>query len=145
MKATFLFLLCFLFLKISFAQTLPEFAPIGSKWTYQVYDFSRSYTFHIFSQKKDTILGIECKQLNNYPGDPDTFYVYRDSLKIYFYHSGFKKWRLLYDFTKNIGESYVTYASSGSNIDSMIVSIISKGDTFINGYVLPYAISPPQG
>ncbi|MEO6168492.1 MAG: T9SS type A sorting domain-containing protein [Chitinophagales bacterium] len=122
----------------AFAQ-YPEFAPVGATWYYNEYQvFGDLYVKKITSVTETIRFGKNCKQL--FSESMEEFYAYRDSLKMYVSYASDTNWHLLYDFTKIAGE--VFYAHEAFELaDSILVSVISTGDTSINGYLLPFMVT----
>jgi hypothetical protein len=147
----YVLLITFFILNLSAkAQSLPEFAPHGADWTY-INPTSYPGIFNMIILPNDTIVnGKLCRQFHTL-GNPtmsasiDTFFAYRDSLKIYTYskYTG-NRWRIQYDFAWITGQKvYVPIfwtSWTGIDADSALFTIKQKGDTTINTIHLPYLI-----
>lgn len=135
------------------SQPYPEFAPVGAVWRWHMSSATvgggtAHYSTTVKSIGVDTIKGKECKKLYFGTGYNANLYFYRDSLIIYYFdsvpgNSSESRWRVLYDFTKNVGESYIACMPFPywPQVDSMTVTVLTKGDTVINGFTLPYMVT----
>jgi hypothetical protein len=128
----FLFLLFPLFLT---SQQLPEFAPVGAKWHYGVFDFGPQYfTYQYEVSRNDTILGQPCKYI-----DILDHYFYQDSLKIWSYTPSLNDWSLWFDFSADVDSGWTWYWDIPfQGRDTVDFTVFRKGDTLINGINLPY-------
>jgi hypothetical protein len=117
----------------------PEFAPQGATWYYDQLQMNGDLvTRKLYSVSEDVLYGKSCKHLNGESvGD---FYAYRDSLRMYVSAIADTQWYLLYDFNKNPGDTFYSHVWWISGIDSIPVKVIQKGDTSINGWVLPFMV-----
>lgn len=122
------------------SQAYPVFAPVGTKWTFAVHNDGPGYRypFHMVSTQTLTYDGMPCSKLVS---DFDSFYAYRDSLKMYIHSSANgTHWQLLFDFAWTTSQqAYVPITSSYRFLgDSALTTVTGKGDTVINGVQLPY-------
>jgi len=137
MKTIFVFLVSFFLLRISYSQSLPEFAPIGATWYYHNQWMTPNFTYREFISVDDTIVnGKACKRIN----DGEDHYLYNDSLHLYYFNTEANRWALLADFSKQVGDSFYVDVSTTQLADSFAAVIIKKGDTILNGYNLPYIL-----
>lgn len=118
---------------------LPDFAPINGKWSYLISDFQGDYTVH-YQVKKDTFfLGKPCKQVI---GNEMFFLREEPAGTIFYAYPSSIHWMQCYDITKNIGDTIVTelinHSKPATHIDTLLLKVIAKKDTLINGKNLPY-------
>ncbi|MFK7972582.1 MAG: T9SS type A sorting domain-containing protein [Bacteroidia bacterium] len=124
----FLIIICF-----AAQAQLPEFAPLGTTWSYGVFNFGPTYyTAKCEVNERDTILGVPCKKG---PG-VDPFYT--DSLRVFKYQEDLNEWLLWFDFGVKKDSSWEWIRYNFGDIDTIIVDVLASGDTVINGFNLPY-------
>ncbi|MEZ4687670.1 MAG: T9SS type A sorting domain-containing protein [Bacteroidia bacterium] len=155
-KLLFLILALIALLANSYAQQLPEFAPLGAKWHVSEYHFTTppfvaSFDFEV--EALDNIKGQPCKRMNWLAsGWFDSSYVYQDGLQIYTYDAvESHDWVLWLDFETEVDSSWTWIRSDyhyidwliqpnqdTGRVDTLVVTVIAKGDTTINGIELPW-------
>jgi|GEM_PF-2953669 len=146
MKPLYIFLLLVLAQTNCFAQPYGEFATVGTKWTYAEHNDGPGYRYplHMVSKESTTYDGKACKKLVLDNLTKDSFYAYRDSLKMYVHSSkAGSVWQLVCDFEKGIGSSQsIAMCNMGGifNGDSTQMTVTAKGDTTINGRTVPYLV-----
>jgi len=119
----------------AFSQT-PEFAPVGAKWWYtNKKASSEDYPPEVKEVIGDTIIdGKVCKIIINdfYSDDFNIEYIYQEGKVIYNYIQQDSTFRVLYDFSKTLGQSYMSY--SGLNApDSTLVTVINYDSINLSG------------
>ena len=96
----------------NFSLTAQEWFEDGAKWHYTHFYFVQPIIdFNVIEVVGDTILqGIECKILTRQKAScdirPGTEIMYEDAEKIYFWNYEDQEFKLLYDFTKEVGETW---------------------------------------
>ncbi|MBK6901370.1 MAG: hypothetical protein IPH04_00765 [Saprospirales bacterium] len=128
-------ILCFSFFLfwVSFlaGQTL-DFAPVGAKWYYSIYDFDPPPPYGQFPHVvevvgKELYQGKICSKLVNIGLEtvPDPLYVYTQNDSVFFYSLLSEQFELLYDFGAEIGESWTIggLASTLTDYDSLTVLV----------------------
>lgn len=146
MKTVFLFLISICLIRVSYSQTLPEFAPVGAKWYYSKYCMGPCMGYNKFtSVDTATIKGLLFKKIivstdtlnlgNNFP--LSSFYLYGDSNYMYYAKDLTDTIHLLADFNLGIGDTIITdlVEEEGAKARSIVDG---KGDTSINGITLRY-------
>jgi len=117
-----------------------EWAPIGAKWNYSIYQILDPIVFHfgIESTGDTTINGKSCKSLVfTEPQNCDgtiTQYIYADSNKVYYYDQVGNDFNLLYDFDANTNDSWKVITNSPA--DSFTVNVDSTSSITINSNTL---------
>lgn len=112
---------------------LPEFAPVGAIWHYTEVPLEGGLRVReLTSVDTATFLGQPCKEMYG-ESAAGQFYAYRESLRMYVAHSLDTAWRLLYDFTLGVGDTFV----ASFDIHSVPVEVIDTGHIIINGFKLP--------
>ena len=124
-----------------FAQPMPEFAPIGATWHYTIHEIWGEVHTAVCQSTGDAVIGGKpCRHITG----AEELFVYRDSLQIFIYDSANTQpqWRLLYDFGKNVGDTFFVATPNWDNSgdDTIAVLVLAKGDTVINGFTLPYMV-----
>lgn len=109
----FFFLFCFIFLQ-GFLNA-QEWAPIGAKWHMsEGYGWAPYLGYHGMESIKDTIIGGKsarmCREFDYHHQTDSLFYFTKhyffDSAdKVYFYNKPLGQWNLLYDFSKQVGDT----------------------------------------
>jgi hypothetical protein len=153
-------LLIFSFLFISVYANSQEWYPIGAKWHYGFAEYgcvnpnSDKFYSHTYEITKDTIiLGQHCKELSGYDifgnglnQNANKIYLLDSFDKVYYYPPALfentkNDWSLLYDFTKNVGDTIwyenmkrLNPQTGDTSIYYNVVS--SKGTRIINGDTL---------
>ncbi|MFN8286223.1 MAG: T9SS type A sorting domain-containing protein [Chitinophagales bacterium] len=131
MKHVFTIALCML-LYYAKAQT---WCPAGTSWTYGIgYAFSPKQDYCIWYYSGDTVInGHMCKQIhsNNPPfiEQSNNLITYEDSNKVYWWNAHINKFTVLYDFTKNAGESWTITKDTCA----VLVHVDSTSTIIING------------
>ncbi|QNL21536.1 T9SS type A sorting domain-containing protein [Hyphobacterium sp. CCMP332] len=87
-----------------------EWFPVGAKWTYEWYWSTGPYYGNYpkyFEVEKDTmILGKSCKKINLIGSQSFSSYRYEENGKVYYYqYTNQSNWHLMYDFSKQIGDT----------------------------------------
>ena len=119
-----------------------EFAPIGAMWHYDfsVYgDYGHDYIAYI-SEKDTVVNGKDCKIIQRVNNAAYREIMHEEDGKVYYWYDG--KFRKIYDFSVNIGESVLFEVKSNKRystapIDSVIsinclvtdISYVNAGDT----------------
>jgi len=132
----------------SLAVHAQEWAPIGAKWHYtERFSFWNPIEIDYIKIEsvKDTVVeGINCKKLTKRHNlgctdRPDVEFMYSQNGKVYFYDSCFNTFQILYDFSANLGDSWVikikNYADT-NDTDSLVVTVDSLDFITINGFEL---------
>lgn len=147
-------LLCFFLFIICMGNTKAQkWAPIGAKWTYSFLEglgsFMRSYP--VLWETKDTITiqgklcSITCPKTSSGVWLTDTsdmfrtMITYEDSGKVYWYVPDSAFFTVLYDFNKNVDESWVIrgmHYRTASSSCPLKVTVVSVGMDTINGIPL---------
>lgn len=160
MKKFFLFLLFIVCLGNAYAQ---KWAPIGARWTYSFMEglgtFIRSYP--VLWETKDTVriqgklCSITCPKSSSGVWLTDssdmfrTMITYEDSGKVYWYVPDSAFFTVLYDFTKNVGDSWEIkgmHTRFALNSCPLKVTVMSVGLDTINGIPLKsMVIKDPTG
>jgi hypothetical protein len=161
-----LLLLAFSILHSSFS-IAQEWFPVGAKWTYGWSDrgcfnpnFESFYPEYYEIEKDTVILGRTCKKMVRQSNHPSVYgrkynYVFDSADKVYYYppyeyENTRMEWSLLYDFTKQAGdtiwyENMLIYDSNiGDTIKYYVVvdsvyEIILNGDTLSRYFARPTA------
>lgn len=138
-----------------YAQQLPEFAPVGAVW-HEAYPNIGWWPRFVESKETKvleevTIKGQVCKKLNWLPaGGADSSFIYQDGLKVYTYDPVLTHdWVLWLDFETELDSSWTWYRTDydyrdwqtnqqTGRQDTILVTVLKKGDTTINGFTLPY-------
>lgn len=130
-----------------------NFAPLGAKWTYTYADhLPFSFTYRPCEATVGAIemfQGRMCSRLDFHPIPPwgamphiwtgDTIYLYENNDSVYFWSPYSQQFQLLYDFTADVGSSWVIggLANSDENYpDSIVVTIDSTSTLLLNGDTL---------
>lgn len=95
-----------------------EWAPIGASWHYTVPQWPFISYEKISSEKDTIILGQNCKKLISRTGDSEIIreparFTYMEDQKVYHYIPSLEKFGLLYDFTKEAGDTWTVETSLG--------------------------------
>ncbi len=148
-KKYFLIALLSLLSTYSYAQSaLPEFAPHGAHWSYQTYitDATVPDSYLQFWDVANVDTVVDGKTCRIFIGPYGTYFAYRDSLKIWVHTIDTTQiWKLEYDFGWNVGDQVVTQligfrfitVNNNTVFDSIQNTVDAKGDTLINGFLLP--------
>lgn len=133
-----LLLFCLLFNSLSFAQ---NFAPLGAVWYYGSSYMMPGEGFVTFESTQDTLVsGKNCRLLNQSSSlycinRPLTVPVYDENNIVYFWDNNRDVFETLYDFNKQVGESWQIIATSffSSNLDTITVTVQAKSIVTLNG------------
>lgn len=105
------FIVLFLVLRItSITFTQEEWAPIGAKWWYIETNFVHTFIWPHESVSELIINSKNCKKikrLSPWTANEDFFYTHQDDNKVYFTNPGDTVFRLVFDFDKKPGESWM--------------------------------------
>jgi len=121
-----------------------DFAPVGARWTYSELNFALNMIPHVVeSVEKEFYQGKWCSKLLTSSFDimPYPTYTYTQNDTVYYFSPGSNQFEMLYDFTAEVGDSWVIgglpnanpdnplpYASDTITVDS-ISSLFVGGDT----------------
>ncbi|HYV92342.1 MAG TPA: T9SS type A sorting domain-containing protein [Chitinophagales bacterium] len=113
MKVFFSLLLLIFFASIAQSQ---DFAPVGAKWWYSQGDFNNPYyeSFSTIESVKDTLVANQtCRKLlatyNIYffPPVHKNYFMYGENRKIFYFSEDSLGFLQLYDFNKEVGDSFL--------------------------------------
>lgn len=133
--------LLFIFLNLSVLSFTQNFAPLGAIWHYGAAYNAPGEGFVTFESTQDTIVsGKNCRLLNQSSGlscnaRPLEVPVYDENNVVYFWDNNRNVFEILYDFNKQIGESWQVIATSffSSSLDTITVSVQNRSLVNING------------
>lgn len=120
-----------------FLANAQSWAPPGATWTYGIgYAFSPAQQFCTWYYAGDTIInGHNCKQIHcdnpPYIEQGNNLITYEDSSKVYWWNDQLSQYTVLYDFTKNAGESWTTIKDSCA----ILIKVDSTSSITINGTI----------
>mgnify|MGYP006140835085 FL=1 len=142
-KASLSLLMFSLFMSPTMAQ---DFAPVGAKWYFNHSTVNPNFiSYDVIEVVENAIVnGQDCVELERsfYNADnnlelSDTYYMYEDANKVYYYEEDLSQFCLLYDFNLDVGETYTLDCwISASTGEPMIVTIDSAYWEDVNGVSL---------
>ncbi|MFZ4634448.1 MAG: T9SS type A sorting domain-containing protein [Saprospiraceae bacterium] len=155
--------LLFLFITFHFfghaVAQIPEFAPLGARWTYSQTDYAPAPYFAEYPRvievvAKEMYQGKLCSKLIGVDSTtaPIPLYLYQQHDSVWYYSDRSAQFELLYDFGAEAGESWVIkglyafddFDSLGVAVDS-ISYLIVQNDTFRVMHIRPIpAPDPPH-
>ena len=140
-------ILCFSFslFWVSFlaGQTL-DFAPVGAKWYYSIYDFDPPPPYGQFPHVvevvgKELYQGKICSKLVNIGLGtvPDPLYVYTQNDSVFFYSLLSEQFELLYDFGAELGETWTIGGLASTLTDYDSLTVLVDGISLVNFSGIP--------
>lgn len=142
MRHLILILLCSFLQKVSFAQ---RWLPPGTELTYSEVEFVGGFPkgykpSPIYMVDTVTVKGKLCTYGAKTPAGPNTgfFQTYQEAGVVYWYRLTVDSFVVLYDFNKNIGDTWIIdgLAGGASSICSREVKVMDKKIVTINGFDL---------
>lgn len=123
MKKTNLLFVLFLLLQLP-SLLAQDWFPENATWVNNIYSWGHRGSETIIVSSHDTILGGQtCKMLNNItqwetsssPNVGEDYYLYEQDGQVFQWHDD--EFRLIYDFTMQVGDSLEVYLSAAANFD----------------------------
>jgi hypothetical protein len=122
-----------------------DFAPVGAKWTYSELNFALKVVPHyVEAVEKEFYQGKWCSKLLTSSFDimPYPTYTYTQNDTVYYFSPGTSQFEMLYDFTAEVGDSWVVGGLPNVNpdnplpYDSDTITVDSISSLFIGGDTL---------
>jgi hypothetical protein len=102
-----------------------DFAPVGAKWYYSELNFALKTIPHIIeSVGKEDYQGKWCSKLVSSSNDivPNPAYVYTENDTVYYFSPISGQFEMLYDFTAEVGDSWVVGGLEAFDLDGNLVA-----------------------
>lgn len=143
-KVLTLFFLC----SIIIAKAQTTFPMPGATWSYMVeqmyWNGPTTFNHKVVAHIGDTtIMGKQARILSNMDyfntcsAGSGKLYIYSSNDSVFFYNSiSLGQWQLLYDFGASTGQSWYTYLSDNSQVDTITTFVDSVTNKIINGQTL---------
>ena len=120
-----------------------EWASIGAKWFYtERYANSGDIAYIKIESVKDTVIqGKSCKKLitnsvQRCSNRTNIEYMYSDSAKVFFFDAYLNNFQMLYDFSREKGDSWKIILNSDNYLDTLVITVDSVADLEVNQQIL---------
>ncbi len=120
-----------------------DFAPVGARWIYNGQDFALQGVPYIMEVTgKENFEGKWCSRFDYFPDSSDKLYLYTENDTVFFYSFLSEQFEMLYDFTAEVGDSWVIGGLEGYHPDNPLpyafdtITIDSISNLYISGDTL---------